>query len=300
MPSPSPPSIGISIVVPCYNRANHLPKLVQAICEQTNPNWQLILVNDGSTDDTVSYFNSLSSNPKIHTVNQANFGASIARNTGAKYANYPYLGFVDSDDFVTNTWVADFITFLQQPTRNQFHLVFCNAISQSEDGTVLGKAEPQFENFFGKPVLFYGGSFIILKQLFDSVGGFWEKSKDGIFIALAFKLLQNGLFDVARIGYIPHYNSTIIRHNGNISSNLSVTFQNKKLFFDEFENILLKDAYAYLANANLVARMASQNGQWKATFKYWLKALRRQPSYAKSYYRIVKYTTNLLFKTKYA
>ena len=93
----------ISIVVPIYNVSEYLDKCIQSIINQTYKNIEIILVNDGATDDSgiicMKYANFDS---RIVYVEKKNGGLSDARNAGIKLAKGEYLIFVDSDDFVEN------------------------------------------------------------------------------------------------------------------------------------------------------------------------------------------------------
>lgn len=90
----------ISIILPTYQRAHFIAKAFASIAEQTYQHWELIIVDDGSMDDTESIVKALSAQSKnaIHFIKQPNQGPAVARNTGIKAAQGKYLAFFDSDD----------------------------------------------------------------------------------------------------------------------------------------------------------------------------------------------------------
>lgn len=91
----------ISIVVPVYNVEKYLEKCIDSIIAQTYDNIEIILVNDGSTDDSadiIAHFEAVDS--RIKSYYQENGGLSAARNTGINNANGRYIAFVDSDDYI--------------------------------------------------------------------------------------------------------------------------------------------------------------------------------------------------------
>src|SRR5690625_179140 len=93
----------ISIIVPIYNAQKHLKKCLYSILNQTYKNWELILINDGSTDKSQSIIQEIiKENPdkNIQYVFQENAGPSIVRNKGISLANGTYLCFVDADDYM--------------------------------------------------------------------------------------------------------------------------------------------------------------------------------------------------------
>jgi len=96
----SAPKPKVSIILPTYNRARFLPEAIDSIRAQTFADWELIVVDDGSTDETGEVVRTLAENipQSIRYVHQENRGAYGARNTGLELANGPYVAFFDSDD----------------------------------------------------------------------------------------------------------------------------------------------------------------------------------------------------------
>ncbi|GAL67062.1 glycosyltransferase [Jejuia pallidilutea] len=91
----------ISIIVPVYNAENFISKCIESILAQTYNNLEIILVNDGSTDNSLSVCNRFKElDSRIILINQKNEGTSSARNKGLKVATGEYIGFVDGDDFI--------------------------------------------------------------------------------------------------------------------------------------------------------------------------------------------------------
>jgi glycosyltransferase involved in cell wall biosynthesis len=88
-----------SIIIPAYNRAYILPETINSIQEQSFENWEVIVVDDGSKDNTREFVESLSIvDDRIRYVYQQNAERSVARNNGADHASGNYLMFLDSDD----------------------------------------------------------------------------------------------------------------------------------------------------------------------------------------------------------
>jgi glycosyltransferase involved in cell wall biosynthesis len=89
-----------SIVLPTYNRAAFLPDALRSITGQENGDWELIVVDDGSTDDTAAVVHAFADviGGRLQYIRQANQGAYPARNTGIRAARGDYVAFFDSDD----------------------------------------------------------------------------------------------------------------------------------------------------------------------------------------------------------
>lgn len=85
----------VSVVIPTFNRAWILPEAIESVLSQTFENYELIIVDDGSTDNTLPLLNACKD---IRVVSQENKGVSAARNSGIDAAAGDYLAFLDSDD----------------------------------------------------------------------------------------------------------------------------------------------------------------------------------------------------------
>jgi hypothetical protein len=87
----------VSVVIPAYNHATYLSHAIRSVLRQTYPQWEAIIVDDGSTDDTESVV-AQHLDPRICYIYQENQGLSSARNTGIRAASGEYLSFLDADD----------------------------------------------------------------------------------------------------------------------------------------------------------------------------------------------------------
>lgn len=86
-----------SIIIPLYNKVEYIERAVNSILSQTYQNFEIIIINDGSTDGSTLKVESILDN-RIILLNQRNLGVSVARNNGAKNAKYNLLAFLDADD----------------------------------------------------------------------------------------------------------------------------------------------------------------------------------------------------------
>ena len=88
----------ISIIVPTYNRANLIGRAIKSILNQTYQNFEIIVVDDGSQDNTEETVKIFGDRRIIYLKHKTNKGAGTARNTGIKTAKSEYIAFLDSDD----------------------------------------------------------------------------------------------------------------------------------------------------------------------------------------------------------
>jgi glycosyltransferase involved in cell wall biosynthesis len=96
----------ISVIIPIYNSEKYLNECISSVLKQTYKDFELILVDDGSTDESLKVCNDFAKiDSRITVVHQVNSGVSIARNRGLEIAKGDFIAFVDSDDFVDNDWL---------------------------------------------------------------------------------------------------------------------------------------------------------------------------------------------------
>lgn len=126
--------IKISIIIPVYNAEKHLKKCIQSVLAQTEKNIEIILVDDGSKDESLricQYYEK--QDKRVKAVHQENAGVSAARNMGVNIAQGEYIGFVDSDDWID---CEMYETMLNEAKRTDADVVMCDARTVYEDGKI--------------------------------------------------------------------------------------------------------------------------------------------------------------------
>ena len=99
----------ISIIVPVYNVESYLPMCIDSILSQKFKDFELILIDDGSTDESGKICDKyIKKDPRIKVIHQRNQGLSAARNSGIEIAKGDFITFIDSDDKVTNNFLNGF------------------------------------------------------------------------------------------------------------------------------------------------------------------------------------------------
>lgn len=102
--------IDFSIIIPVYNVENYIRKCINSVLCQTYKNYEIIIVNDGSTDSTTDILKKEYKKKNIKLIDKENGGLSSARNTGLKYVKGKYIIFLDSDDW----WEKDLLDNLKK------------------------------------------------------------------------------------------------------------------------------------------------------------------------------------------
>lgn len=113
----------VSIITPCYNSAEFIQETYNSINNQTYINWEWIIVDDCSNDNSQNIIQNFKDDRVKLFFNDKNLGASISRNKALDSANGIYITFIDSDDLWESTFLEETIYFLQQ---NNETLVYCS------------------------------------------------------------------------------------------------------------------------------------------------------------------------------
>ena len=128
----------LSIIIPTFNRVGLLKRTIESIINQSYSNWECIIVDDGSTDDTPNYLSTLTildSRFKFHR-NERTKGASGARNTGIVLAKGKYIVLFDSDNLMHTEFMKEMIDFAET---NKVDIVTCFANVLYENQTTMDK-----------------------------------------------------------------------------------------------------------------------------------------------------------------
>jgi len=134
----------ISIIVPIYNSSNTLDRCIKSVLNQTYKNYELILINDGSTDSSETIcLNYQKKDSRIKYYYKKNSGAGDSRNFGIKKANGEYIGFIDADDEVLPEMYEKLINIAE---KNKFSVVGCSNYDFIEDTNVKKKRTLELKN----------------------------------------------------------------------------------------------------------------------------------------------------------
>ncbi|MDR1760265.1 MAG: glycosyltransferase family 2 protein [Fibrobacter sp.] len=96
--------IRFSVIIPLYNKEHYVSKSIESILAQTYPHFEVVVINDGSTDNSLAVAESVKDS-RIRIITKENGGVSQARNMGIEKSRYDYICFLDADD----TWCPDFL-----------------------------------------------------------------------------------------------------------------------------------------------------------------------------------------------
>lgn len=128
----------VSIIMPSYNTGCFIKETIESVLAQTYSNWELIIVDDCSTDDTDDVVSQYLSDNRIHYLkNDVNSGAAMSRNRALREAKGKWIAFLDSDDLWEPDKIQKQISFM---TENGYHFSYTNYIEIDEESNPNGKS----------------------------------------------------------------------------------------------------------------------------------------------------------------
>ena len=167
----------ISVIIPVYNTGKYIKKCVDSVIAQNYENYEIIIVNDGSTDNSEEVIQDyVSKYPQIiMSFKTENNGLSAARNYGIRKATGDYICFVDSDDYLSNDLFEELKVYMEK----SYDLIKYKLISVDEEGSEIARFDgPVFENKSGEEAfnLLYGTDTMLQPAwLYMYKKSFWDE-----------------------------------------------------------------------------------------------------------------------------
>jgi glycosyltransferase involved in cell wall biosynthesis len=168
----------VSVIIPTYNRSQFLPEAVHSVLDQTFTDFEIIVVDDGSIDNTKEVINNYQDS-RITYIYQENQGVAVALNTGVKRAIGEYVIFLGSDDALVEKALEKHVSILDRYT--QVALSYGQAYKMDENGRVIGLTKPLYKHSYvrdGKEEirdLIFGNHInaaAVRRQCVEKAGGF--------------------------------------------------------------------------------------------------------------------------------
>lgn len=242
----------ISIIIPLYNKENCIKDTINSILSQNYKDFEIVVVNDGSKDNSVAVVESICDS-RIRLINKENEGVSKTRNRGIKEAKGEWLLFLDADDTMENGCLQALIDLGQlYPQAN----VLCgNFITKTEKEDIDSSSIKEsclipnpFKLIWGKRWNIRLGSFIAKKEILPQYPEEMAKGEDVLY---CFNVLNNGV-----TAYTPHNTMIYVRENSELSSKLlpiekclswGMTFKGANTYQKSiYIDILIKGILVYL------------------------------------------------------
>lgn len=164
----------VSVIIPCYNSSGTIIETLKSVISQTYKNIEIIIVNDGSNDNSeqvVLEFINSNDLQNIKLINQINSGPSKARNKGVSFSSGEYILFLDSDDLIEETYIYKCVKVLD--SNSEVKIVYSDASFFGFINSKWNLREFSFPDFLMYNCIFITA--LIRKKEFLDVGGFDER-----------------------------------------------------------------------------------------------------------------------------
>lgn len=119
----------VSIIMPCYNGEKFIKETIESVLTQTYTSWELLIIDDGSKDNSVDIIKSYQQDQRIKLIQQANAGSAAARNNGIRHSQGQYMALLDSDDI----WLPNFLEEQIKFMKNKNAICVCCSYSRIDE-----------------------------------------------------------------------------------------------------------------------------------------------------------------------
>lgn len=265
-------SIKFSIIIPCYNVEKYIEKTIKSVLSQTYSNFELLLINDGSTDNTFKIIKQLKeTDDRIRVFSQENLGVSQTRNKGISLSKGEFIYFLDGDDLIENNLLEkaneifdkkeiDVFSFGYDVFRGENRLELSN---KKFDSSILTSKE-FLKRFFVKDIPQSICSLIVKKEIFKNLY-FKENMVVGEDLEFQIQLLLNNEINI-------YYSSDrffhyIRRENSATTTNkMNINYFNILLCFENLRKQILKKKIKEFFNYHIEIFFSAINGLSKKNF----------------------------------
>lgn len=246
--------IKYSFVVPCYNGENYIKRCLGSILEQDG-NYEVIIINDGSLDNSLDLINEYVDNKKVFVINQKNMGLSVSRNNGISKSRGEYLIFVDIDDYIDK----DFLTVVDKNIENEDMLkIGYNSIYKEEKEVhnnivFSGNGKDAFNELIKSRIIFEMAPLYIIKRNYMIENNyFFEKDKyHEDFGLIPYMIINANSFksiDYNGYMYVQTSNSITRCNNSELEYKKALDIL---YFFDKYKDSNNRMFLSYMANASI-------------------------------------------------
>jgi len=268
----------VSVILPTYNRAHLIGRSIQSVLDQTYRDFEIIVVDDGSTDNTEEVINSFIDTRIRYVRHQQNKGAGAARNTGIKLVKGKYIAFQDSDD----EWLPTKLEIQMKAfdiASSDVGVIYTDMLRIKKDGAIKYWHSPTvtYGNLINPITLDYQmwgigiQSTLIKKECFDEAGHFDERFPRFIDLEIFIRLLKHYHFHHIKKPLVKYYVEE------GISSNVNALLTARKLLLETYFEDIKKNG-KFLANQYfIIGNTLQSSGRFAEGRSYIVKAVKTEP-----------------------
>jgi len=279
----------VAVIIPTYNHAHFLKKAIDSLIAQSLKNWEAIIINNYSTDNTVELVQSYQ-DKRLKLINFNNNGVIAAsRNVGLKATNAPYVAFLDSDDF----WYADKLEKCVRLLTDDVCDIVCNSEDLIENDKKVDvwhhgpENKATYRSMLIKGNCFSTSAMMLKRELLNNIGFFRE---DPQFITaedydLWLRLIKSG----ARVKFLNEVLGGHLKYYGSSSSSATTHLNAVKAVVDDhlmkikttWPTFTRRICYGLIYYG--AGRQLTHQNNFILSWNYFLKSLKQNPFRIKTY-----------------
>jgi glycosyltransferase involved in cell wall biosynthesis len=211
----------VSVIIPNYNYAHYLPQTLESVLAQSYPDVEIIVVDDGSSDDSRKVLEQFEG--RVRLIEQQNRGVAAARNNGARQSSGQLIAFLDADDIWLPLKLERQVElFLSQP---ELGLVHCGVEEIDAEGNHLSFRSDGLEGWVAKELLLLeravilggGSGLVVPRATFDALGGFNERLSTSADWDFFYRIAAR-----QRVGFVPEPLLQYRIHGTNMHANIGL------------------------------------------------------------------------------
>ncbi|MGI0107061.1 glycosyltransferase [Salinimicrobium sp. WS361] len=271
----------ISVIIPTYNRAQSLPESIDSILDQSADNWELIIIDDGSNDDTGNIVQDYLIDERVNYYFQKNVGVSAARNKGVEVSRGDYIIFLDSDD----RFLPGLFFKLNEINYQEYDMI-CWEVSKQIDGKLSVWKPHKLEKIYNHlTATFLAGSICYKKEIFLKAGGFDPKMTFGENYELGIRISNLSGLKIKILDQ--QYLSYSIDSKNRASSKVSERLASNRRLLKKHKELYRKDRLSLSRLEYQLGFLYEKQGNNQRALQYYTKAFKTRPVYLKTILRIV-------------
>lgn len=270
-----------SVVIPAYNVSAYIADCVNSVLAQTETDFEVIVVDDGSTDDTAQIVSSFV-DPRVHLVRRSNGGLATARNTGIRAAIGEFVAFLDADDRWCPEKLAAHRQALEQDPNASVSYDWSVFINKQGERTGLSMAQTQkvitHEALLLKNYLGNGSTAVVRRSVLEQTGGFDESLRRFVDHELWVRLAFHG----HHFRLVPHQLTEYRIHPASFTADTQRMLKGLEAFLAKIatyapDSIKRLAPLAIACTHRWMARAAFVEGNYPKAYQHALQALRTSP-----------------------
>jgi glycosyltransferase involved in cell wall biosynthesis len=277
----------VSVIIPTRDRATRVRKAIRSVLTQSFEDFELLVVDDGSTDTTRSTVTALD-DPRVRYLHQPPSGAAAARNRGAAAARGEYLVFLDSDDEARRRWLEELVG---ATCTSAAPVAFCGIELRDENGGPGVRVPPiplgpLFNDWRGN---FLAGAFLLRRELFLELGGYRTELRANQHTELGFRLVD---LCSERGWSCVHVDQALVvshRHRGpRIRNDSRAVLEATEYMLDHYRERLQRHPGDYTDYLAVAGALATRLGEGRRARRHLVEAIRFDPRGLKNYFRLLR------------